>query len=95
MRKFFNSSFLWLWLISLALIPNFLFGQSGINENGSFEGNLPSYWTMGNNPGENSLSWATDEYRSMGHSLKIEKTAVGDSASWISENMTDLWSPIE
>ena len=93
MRKFFNSSFLWLWLIVLTLIPNFLFGQSGINENGGFEGNLPSYWTMGNNPGENSLSWATDEYRSMGHSLKIEKTAVGDSASWISENMTDLWSP--
>jgi len=29
----------------------------------------------------------------MGRSLKIEKTGTGDSASWISENMVDLWSP--
>jgi hypothetical protein len=28
----------------------------------------------------------------MGRSLKIEKTGTGDSASWISENMVDLWS---
>ena len=48
---------------------------------------------MGNNPGDNTLSWATDQYRSMGHSLKIDKTTTGDSASWISENMADIWSP--
>ena len=64
-----------------------------INTIGGFESNLPSYWTMGNNPGNNSLSWATDQYRSLGHSLKIEKTTTGDSASWISENMADIWSP--
>ena len=66
--------------------------QSGINEFGSFEQQLPSYWTRGNEPSGTTLSWATDQFRSMGHSLKIEKTSTGDSASWISENMCDLWS---
>jgi hypothetical protein len=66
--------------------------QSGINEFGSFEQQLPSYWTKGAEPSGSKLSWATDQFRSMGKSLKIEKTSTGDSASWISENMCDLWS---
>ncbi len=65
----------------------------GINEIGSFEQTLPSYWTKGNEPAGTTLSWATDEFRSLGRSLKIAKTSTGDSASWISENMVDLWSP--
>jgi hypothetical protein len=60
---------------------------------GSFEQTLPSFWTMGNQPTGSTLSWATDQSLSMGHSLKIEKTAVGDSASWISQNMCAIWSP--
>jgi len=68
----------------------------GININaiGGFEGGLPSYWTMGNTPTGATLTWATDQYRSLGHSLKISKPAVtSDSASWISTNMCDIWSP--
>ena len=88
-----NNHFYW-WLVP---IYSFFFllttNAQGLNSTSGFEASLPSYWTMGNNPGENSLSWATDQFRSFGHSLKIEKTTTGDSASWISENMTDLWSP--
>ena len=60
---------------------------------GGFEGNTPAFWTKGNEPTGTTLSWATDQFISMGHSLKIQKTAIGDSAAWISENMADLWSP--
>ncbi len=59
---------------------------------GSFEQDLPSYWTKGSEPSGASLSWASDQSMSMGRSLKIEKDATGDSAMWESENMVDLWS---
>jgi hypothetical protein len=60
---------------------------------GGFEGTLPSYWTMGNQPSGATLSWATDQFRSLGHSLKIVKpAATADTASWISQNMCDIWS---
>ena len=66
---------------------------SQINNNGGFESQLPSYWTIGNMPSGTTLSWATDQFRSMGHSLKIVKPATtSDSAAWVSTNMCDLWS---
>jgi hypothetical protein len=64
----------------------------GINEIGSFEQGLPSYWTKGAEPGGSTLSWATDQFRSMGKSLKIEKGVTTEAAVWESENMADLWS---
>jgi hypothetical protein len=64
-----------------------------INSIGGFEGDLPSYWTKGSEPGGATLTWASDEFRSLGRSLKISKTTTTDSAAWISENMVDLWSP--
>ena len=68
-------------------------GFAQINSIGSFEGDLPSYWTKGSESGA-TLTWAKDEFRSMGRSLKIHKpTATADSASWISTNMVDYWSP--
>src|SRR5208283_4882321 len=60
---------------------------------GGFEGTLPSYWNIGSQPTNSTLTWATDQFRSMGHSLKITKTATSDSAAWISSNMCDNWSP--
>ena len=82
---------LWLclgsWNVSYAQL-------SQINDNGGFESNLPSYWTIGNMPGGTTVTWATDQSRSMGHSLEIIKSAVTtDSAAWVSTNMCDLWSP--
>ena len=60
---------------------------------GGFEGTLPSYWNVGSQPSGATLSWATDQFRSMGHSLKIDKpSATTDSAAWISSNMCDIWS---
>jgi hypothetical protein len=59
---------------------------------GGFEGALPAYWTMASQPAGTTLSWATDQFRSLGHSLKIVKPAVtSDSAAWISANMCDIW----
>jgi hypothetical protein len=62
-------------------------------EVGGFEIENPAFWYKGNQPGGSNLTWATDEFVSMGHSLKIEKVVSGDSAAWISENMCDLWGP--
>ncbi|KUG25997.1 hypothetical protein ASZ90_004177 [hydrocarbon metagenome] len=65
-----------------------------ISEIGSFEQGLPSYWTKGSEPGGSTLTWATDQFISMGRSLKITKNATGEAAMWESENMADLWSPL-
>ena len=61
---------------------------------GGFESDMPSYWTKGSEPGGATLTWATDEYMSLGRSLKIEKGVTGEAASWVSENMCDQWTPI-
>jgi FlgD Ig-like domain len=63
------------------------------NSIAGFENNLPAFWNIGNQPSGATLTWATDQYVSMGHSIKIEKSATSDSAAWISENMCDIWSP--
>ena len=78
------------FMLILCQIP--LLPQSGINEFGSFEQGLPSYWTKGSEPGGATLSWATDQSISMGKSLKITKTATSEAAMWESENMCDNWS---
>ncbi len=64
-----------------------------LDQIGGFEGNLPSFWNIGNQPSGSTLTWAADQYLSMGHSIEIQKTATSDSASWISDNMCDMWSP--
>ena len=63
-----------------------------IAEIGGFEGTSPAFWNQGNLGGA-TLSWATDQQRSGMRSMKIEKTTTGDSASWVSDNMCDIWSP--
>ncbi len=85
----------WGWILfSFIVLPFYLSNaQSGINLIGSFESELPSYWKKGGEPSGAKLEWATDQYRSMGRSLKIEKTGTGEEAYWESENMCDLWSP--
>ena len=61
---------------------------------GGFESDMPSYWTKGSEPGGATLTWATDEFMSLGRSLKIEKGVTGEAASWVSENMCDQWTPL-
>ncbi|NWF88904.1 MAG: hypothetical protein HXY50_05505, partial [Ignavibacteriaceae bacterium] len=63
----------WIWCISIILVIPQLpaMAQTEINQIGSFEQELPSYWKKGNEGGA-KLTWATDHYRSMGRSLKIE-----------------------
>ncbi len=64
-----------------------------LSDIGGFEGTAPAFWYMGNNPGGSMLSWATDQFVSMGHSIKIQKEVTSDSAAWVSKNMCDIWSP--
>ena len=67
--------------------------KAQINSIVSFEQGLPSYWTKGTEPAGATLTWAKDQSRSMGRSLKIEKpTTTTEAATWESENMVDLWS---
>jgi len=60
---------------------------------GSFEGDLPSYWTKGAEPGGSTLTWASDEAFVLSRSLKIVKDATTEAAKWTSENMCDNWTP--
>ncbi|HLX12416.1 MAG TPA: hypothetical protein VKS81_06345, partial [Bacteroidota bacterium] len=72
----------------------FLQAQVTTNTIGGFEGGTPAYWTVGNTPSGASVTWATDQFRSLGHSLKISKpSTTSDSAAWISTNMCDIWAP--
>ena len=57
-----------------------------------FEGTAPAFWSTANQPGGSILTWATDQFLSMGHSIKISKTATSDTAAWVSDNMCDIWS---
>ncbi|MBU1100077.1 MAG: hypothetical protein KKA84_06705, partial [Bacteroidetes bacterium] len=92
MTKFFNQ-----WTIILALmvvvIQFPLQAQSGMNEIGSFEQTDPSYWNKAGEPGGATLSWASDQFITLGKSLKITKDVTGDAAYWESDNMCDIWSP--
>ena len=85
----------WMWPVLLATFATGLAFSQGpdLPSIASFEGGLPSYWSMAGQPAGATLSWATDQFRSLGHSLKITKVATADSASWISSNMCDIWSP--
>jgi hypothetical protein len=87
-----RSKFLWLGC-ALVLLGAMAFAQGqNVNAIGAFEGTLPAFWNMGNTGGA-TLSWATDQARSGLRSIKIQKTTTGDSASWVSDNMCDIWSP--
>ncbi|MBU2444292.1 MAG: hypothetical protein KJ666_01795, partial [Bacteroidetes bacterium] len=92
-RYLLNTKWLsWFLLTTIFLAFSSVYSQSNINQIGSFEQDLPSYWTKGSEPGGSTLSWAKDQSRSMGRSLKITKTATTEAAMWESENMVDLWS---
>ena len=94
MNKVNNIFRWWIALFSIILIvgQNPMLAQSGINQYGGFEQELPSYWTKGAEPSGSTLSWATDQFRSMGKSLKIVKSVTTEAAMWESENMCDNWS---
>ena len=79
-------------IIMIFVNPSLLKSQNGINLIGTFEGEMPSYWGIGNEPAGSQLSWATDESRSMGRSLKIQKEATSETAYWESDNMVDFWA---
>lgn len=84
-----------LWLFALGLlVTGAALAQLTLPAIGGFEGSLPSYWGIASQPSGTQLMWATDAWRSLGHSLKITKpAATADSAAWISGNMCDIWSP--
>ncbi|MGC8654491.1 MAG: T9SS type A sorting domain-containing protein, partial [Candidatus Kryptoniota bacterium] len=61
--------------------------------NPGFESGKPALWhpVVGNSGA--TLSWATDQYHSASHSLKIVKTSTGTGAAmWQSDNMVRYWT---
>lgn len=92
MSSFTKISRWWIGFLYIIIFQITLLAQSGINSIGGFEQIRPSYWTKGAEPSGSTLSWATDEFISMGKSLKIEKGVTTEAARWESENMCDLWS---
>ncbi len=78
-------------LFLILFVPAKVDAQSGYI--GGFEGDLPSYWMKGAEPSGSTLTWATDQSRSLGKSLKISKGVTTEAAVWESENMVDFWSP--
>jgi hypothetical protein len=86
------AKFLWL-SCALVFVSGLALAQGqNVNVVGTFEGTSPAFWNMGNTGGA-TLTWATDQHRSGLRSIKIQKATTGDSASWISDNMCDIWSP--
>ncbi|MBK7259259.1 MAG: T9SS type A sorting domain-containing protein [Ignavibacteriae bacterium] len=84
--------FLWLGFAVAFLSTAVISQPTNLNTIGTFEGSMPSFWNVGNAGGA-KLTWATDQHRSGLRSLKIEKTTTGDSASFVSDNMADIWAP--
>ena len=68
-----HTSIVWLVLLTVFVAWSGNAQPANLTSIGGFEGSLPSYWTKGNQPAGATLSWATDQFRSMGHSLKIVK----------------------
>ena len=91
MKNKHSRNFLWGIMPILFLI---LFVPANVDAQyiGGFEGDMPSYWTKGAEPTGSTLEWATDQFRSMGKSLKITKAVTTEAAVWESKNMVDFWS---
>ncbi len=92
MKNEHSRNFLWGILPILFLI---LFVPAKVDAQyiGGFEGDMPSYWTKGAEPSGSTLEWATDQFHSLGKSLKITKGVTTEAAVWESENVADFWSP--
>ena len=88
-----RTKILWCGLALLMLCGGLVAQPGKLNTIGGFEGTMPSFWNVANQPGNSTLTWATDQSRSLGHSLKITKTVTTDTAAWVSDNMCDIWSP--
>ncbi len=94
-RNYFGLSIMAVLLVGIFLSPQNILARTNytLKQISGFEGTLPSFWNIGNQPSGSTLTWATDQFVSMGHSIKIQKSATSDSAAWISDNMCDIWSP--
>jgi len=80
-------------ILVIAFGPVNSIAQSGFKDIGGFESEMPSYWTIGSQPDGSTLTWATDDFLSLGRSLKITKGVTSEAAVWKSENMCDQWTP--
>jgi len=91
MMKKHSQNFLW-GIFPILFLILFIPAKVDAQYIGGFEGDMPSYWMKGVEPTGSTLEWATDQFRSMGRSLKITKDVTTEAAVWESENMVDFWS---
>ncbi|UCH10698.1 MAG: hypothetical protein JSU61_02060, partial [Fidelibacterota bacterium] len=80
-----------IWIAAFTFIVATVWAEGEI-PNGGFEGDAPNYFSSGGTSTTAVLSWATDESRTGGHSLKIVKTAADGNAYWESEDLYRYWS---
>ncbi len=76
-------------LFGIVFLITTLWGQL---DNPGFEGDEPNYFSKSGTSTSADLSWAVDEYRTGGRSLKIVKGSTDGTASWISEDLYRFWS---
>ena len=75
-------------VLGILFLITTLWGQL---DNPGFEGNEPNYFSTGGTSTTAVLSWATDQYRTGGRSLKIVKGSADGSASWVSDDLYRFW----
>ena len=76
-------------LFGIVFLITTLWGQL---DNPGFEGDEPNYFSKSGTSTSADLSWAVDEYRTGGRSLKIVKGSADGTASWISDDLYRFWS---
>ncbi len=83
-------------LIGLAVFFGFAVianAQTNMIYNPSFESGKPALWNAVPGNSGATLTWATDQYHSPTHSLKIDKPNTGAGAAmWQSSNMVRYWT---
>jgi len=79
------------WALGALLLVWPVIGQNLI-PNGGMEGDVPNYFTTGGTSTTAQLDWATDAYRTGGHSLKISKSSGDGTAYWSADDLYRYWS---
>jgi len=83
----------WWLLLFLLGVSSVAVAQVNMVYNGSFESGQPALWNAIPGTSGATLTWATDQYVSATHSLKIEKPSTGTSAAmWQSDNFVRYWT---
>ncbi len=79
--------------VGTCYFDDFVFEEVTVGANSLVNGDLETATPFFHNAGSagGTLTWATDEFRSGSHSLKIAKIATGTEASWVSDDQAHTY----